>query len=365
MKYYIILFLIFLQHKYSFGQDSLCHPRFIENSAECIIMELKEEDDYQYILNLPLDSVLGSYHFSTENNYYLHYDSTEQYIHRAYHNSGYKGWFSSNDIEIPLQIYTYYKIHGIDTCFDHILKSLIATKIQKQRSERVKYIDRKTADSIDGIYIPKNINDCVRQLDIILSDTLKKKIKLMTKGEFVSKTHLGLGMSLRNQWGLWGGSRLRQYFISHNISHPDNMSGLILEYYYWHLVGKPTTLKKLLTVREIDNNKSKINNQKNEDKAFNQFQAGDSVTFNFRYKFISPKQKQSHEDDDCEALGIVLKRDVKKRYLFIKLIRACEPSGIIVEEYRVDKKGIYNIIWKGLMKEGEKRWFHYKDWESL
>ena len=44
--------------------------------------------------------------------------------------------------------------------------------------------------------------------------------------------HFSLGMYLRNNWGLWGGSRLSHYFETRGVQHPDSMSGLIIEYYY-------------------------------------------------------------------------------------------------------------------------------------
>ena len=52
--------------------------------------------------------------------------------------------------------------------------------------------------------------------------------------------HFGLGMGIRNTWGLWGDSRLAKYFKKHGIKHPDNMSGIILDAYVNHLKGKPT-----------------------------------------------------------------------------------------------------------------------------
>ena len=39
-------------------------------------------------------------------------------------------------------------------------------------------------------------------------------------------------MWLRNNWGLWGGSRLQKYMLERKIQHPDSMSAIILEFYY-------------------------------------------------------------------------------------------------------------------------------------
>ena len=40
--------------------------------------------------------------------------------------------------------------------------------------------------------------------------------------------HFGIGMWIRNHWGLWTGGPLAQYFNSLKIGHADDMSGLIL-----------------------------------------------------------------------------------------------------------------------------------------
>lgn len=96
---------------------------------------------------------------------------------------------------------------------------------------------RLTLDSINGVYIPRDLKDCFVQLDTLLSTEDKEVIrKLEGSGETVLFHH-GLGMWLRNNWGLWSGSRLQKYFTDRGIAHPDDMSGLILGYYYDWLNG--------------------------------------------------------------------------------------------------------------------------------
>ncbi len=54
--------------------------------------------------------------------------------------------------------------------------------------------------------------------------------------------HFGVGMWMRNNWGLWGGGPLAQHFNAQGIQHPDDMSGIILTSYWLHLHGCPTRL---------------------------------------------------------------------------------------------------------------------------
>ena len=93
-------------------------------------------------------------------------------------------------------------------------------------------------ESIDGVYIPKDIKDCFVTLDSMLNTSDIDSIKVIPNREELIIYHVGIGTWLRNNWGLWGGSRLQKYFIVRNVKHPDSMSTLILEFYYDWLNGK-------------------------------------------------------------------------------------------------------------------------------
>lgn len=53
------------------------------------------------------------------------------------------------------------------------------------------------------------------------------------------KYHFGLGMWLRNRWGLWLGSRLAAFFYSYGVTHPDGMSCIILSRFWLHIHDQP------------------------------------------------------------------------------------------------------------------------------
>lgn len=96
---------------------------------------------------------------------------------------------------------------------------------------------RAKRDSIDGVYIPVDLKDCFVRLDTLLSAEDRELIRNLENREETIILHHGLGMWLRNNWGLWNGSRLQKYFTDRGIRHPDDMSGLILGYYYDWLNG--------------------------------------------------------------------------------------------------------------------------------
>lgn len=94
----------------------------------------------------------------------------------------------------------------------------------------------------DRNYKPANLQEAVAQLKIIHHDSTKQKILAMTEDEFIAGAHLGLGMWMRNNWGLWKGKELAGYFNSIGIYHPDDMSGIILSSYYRELQGQEWAL---------------------------------------------------------------------------------------------------------------------------
>jgi hypothetical protein len=99
-------------------------------------------------------------------------------------------------------------------------------------------------DTINGVYIPKDMEDCFNQIDSFWSDSLKDEIRKMSYEDFVAGSHFGVGMWMRNNWGLWGGSRLSKYFNERGYWHPDDMSGEILSLYYKRLKGEVIDMDK-------------------------------------------------------------------------------------------------------------------------
>jgi len=103
---------------------------------------------------------------------------------------------------------------------------------------------RFTTDSLRGVYIPKNLEDCFTQINSFWSDSTKSNVKQWTENEFSGKAHFGFGMWMRNNWQLWGGSRLSKYFNEIGVYHPDDMSGIILTSYHRYLTGRDIKLEE-------------------------------------------------------------------------------------------------------------------------
>jgi hypothetical protein len=118
-----------------------------------------------------------------------------------------------------------------------------ATNVKEQIDP--KYALNQTPDSNQpgGIYIPKDINDCFVELKRMLDPKFVKEIKESSEKDII-KYHMGLGMWIRNNWGLWGGSRLQDYFIELGFRHPDDISGAIVNSFWRHLNGMPIDITK-------------------------------------------------------------------------------------------------------------------------
>ena len=121
----------------------------------------------------------------------------------------------------------------------------IARQEKVQENVRIEETRKKNlvAERINDIYIPKDLENCFTELDRTLTDVNKKEIAALKQKDDMVMYHMGLGMWIRNNWGLWGGSRLQQYFIQHGVSHPDDMSGIILAYYFDWTHGNKETWK--------------------------------------------------------------------------------------------------------------------------
>jgi hypothetical protein len=98
----------------------------------------------------------------------------------------------------------------------------------------------QASDSLNSrLNIPENIEEAHRELENLLSDEDIAEIKNLPSSNSTIRYHLGLGMWLRNNWGLWAGSDLYIWFYERGYTHPDNISATILETFWNYLNGKP------------------------------------------------------------------------------------------------------------------------------
>ncbi|MBZ5859617.1 DUF6794 domain-containing protein [Flavihumibacter profundi] len=228
-------------------------------------------------------------------------------------------------------------------------------------------------DSTSHIYIPIDIDDCIKQLDSIFSDSIKIVIKGLTEDEFSGRVHLNLGTWLRNNWGLWSGSRLSAYFKSKGVFNAEDMSGIIFDSYYRYLKGTPIRLdEQIVFYKEYWLKAMKEDSLRNRE-AIKNYKIGDTVLFNYRTGFSSKSQEDKYDNSICEASGVVSDFDNDKFRIKVKLLKGCDKRGIIY--YDNKNSLVYNKntnTWDKpdkhvvtYMKVGQIEWFDYRDWETV
>lgn len=116
-------------------------------------------------------------------------------------------------------------------------KRLEVVENQKELEKRL------TTEKIGNIYIPQNLHESFAELDKQLTEINKKEMRALPKRDEMIRYHLGLGTWMRNSWGLWGGSRLQKYFTAKGIKDPEDMSSIILYFYYDWLKGNKNAAK--------------------------------------------------------------------------------------------------------------------------
>lgn len=234
-------------------------------------------------------------------------------------------------------------------------KSIIKSyrKIEKDWSKR------NVADSIEGRYIPKNLDDCIKQLDLLMCDSLKIKSKQMAEDKFVRDNHFfGFGVWVRTNWRLGRMSRLSVYFERMGVDHPDNMSSVILTSYHRYLNRKEIRLDEQIRYYNRPNTELL--------EYFSEFNVGDTVHIRPRYE---QNRRYSASRNKCLITGRVIQIDHKGLRLKIRLLEDCDNTGIVYDDN--DGRKEYNKRTKRyekpekrvvkIMKVGESQWFD-EDW---
>ncbi|MCH2043788.1 MAG: GTP cyclohydrolase [Saprospiraceae bacterium] len=97
---------------------------------------------------------------------------------------------------------------------------------------------------LDGRYIPKDLNDCFRELDKLMDEDTQAEFMAFSDEEVDSKTHRTLGKWIEVNWSLVEGSRLSSYFNKMRVPHYDYMIGIIIQSYHRKLHGRDIKLKE-------------------------------------------------------------------------------------------------------------------------
>jgi len=85
------------------------------------------------------------------------------------------------------------------------------------------------------IRVPENLEEAIAELKAMLHPTYLEEIRQTPLDEFAGTAHFGLGMWLRNNWGLWGNSPLARSLGEFDA---DGRSDRILRAFWRSLQGE-------------------------------------------------------------------------------------------------------------------------------
>lgn len=258
---------------------------------------------------------------------------------------------------------------------------------------------RYLADKIDGVYIPKDLDEAIECLDTLLSEEDKQYTSdSLTLESFSTNTHFSIGMWMRNNWGLWGGSRLQRYFTERNVYHPDDMSGIILEAYYKKKIKgmeysvEDDVAKYALTsatdrgkviksglsrfVYKLRYNWSRGVRERKRELKKEGFKKGETVYYQYPYGCSTKEEEDIWfylDEDNIESLpkGKIIDIDYGLLQMKVELISTTSPYGVIVFDGNIiaDKDGnieqdfdhfSVNDPNRFYMKKGDVLWFDMK-----
>ena len=241
MKTFYLGTFLFLLHYAAFSQLSY-NPQTPEEAIH--ILQAQSRDSVLLKLSqLPEDEAVDFLLDFNRRTHFYHFTST--WFYSDEHES-YKIWkhFKRRGISYPLHMrkflaqLLYRKLLNIS----QRPKELFAQykKIEKawEQEDKIRY----ETDTLRGIYIPKDVEDCVVEIDKMVRDSTKYQILDLHEDEFAANQNQYFGRILRNNWQLWNGSRLSQYFSLKGIQHPEAMSGFILKSYHRYLAEKTIDL---------------------------------------------------------------------------------------------------------------------------
>lgn len=110
---------------------------------------------------------------------------------------------------------------------------------ERQYQERIK------KDRLHGIYIPKNLDDALAQLNKLSSEESKKIFMDIPEDSVCRIMHNRLGQWMIVNWGFYEGSRLSHYLRSAGVTYPDDMADFLILAFHRQLHGQPVAIKDL------------------------------------------------------------------------------------------------------------------------
>jgi len=133
-------------------------------------------------------------------------------------------------------------------CFYGAAANLVAQQYNPPNGEvefERQYQERIKKDRLNGVYIPRNLDDVLVQLNKLTSEEARQKFKTIPEDAVCKVMHNRLGQWMISNWSFYEGSRLSNYLRSAGVSYPDDMADFLILAYHRHLNGHAVAIKEL------------------------------------------------------------------------------------------------------------------------
>jgi len=106
------------------------------------------------------------------------------------------------------------------------------------------YEENIKLEYINEVYIPRNIEDAIEQLDALSNEEGRAKMIEGSEEVVADRLVFGLGKWMIVNWNFYEGSRLSHHIKTYGVTLPDDMAKFLIVSYYRHLKEVPLELEK-------------------------------------------------------------------------------------------------------------------------
>jgi len=108
------------------------------------------------------------------------------------------------------------------------------------------YESRISKVFLNGVYIPENIVDALKELDKKVEPEGRKAFAALTEEEAASKLFFSFGRWMMVNWGMEEGSRISHYFRQQGVGIVEDMVRILMVTYHRHIHQRPIALEQLI-----------------------------------------------------------------------------------------------------------------------
>ena len=129
-----------------------------------------------------------------------------------------------------------------------ILLVLLSTSIHAQDEVEKAYNEQYQIniqkEYINEIYIPKDVDDAMRQLTELSNDAGRAKFLEADEELAAERLIYGIGKWMIVNWNFYEGSRLSHHLKNYGVTDPDDMAKFLIVSYHRHLRNVPLELQQ-------------------------------------------------------------------------------------------------------------------------